>query len=417
MSVLAWRVLWLLVLTIPLENIVTLPGVGSITRLVGLMAIAAGIGALAARPRLRRPVGFHIAAILFVTWAALTLFWTADVDQSATRASTYVQVLGVALLIWQFAPDEPRQHKLMSAYVCGAAIAVLWTIVNGLTGSTAFLLTGKAGYEYEERYVISGTDPNDLGLTLALAVPLAWYLAARTSSRAARNLYQLYVPAAVVAIALTGSRGAMLALAVALLIVPLMIRQLGAARLAIMGVVSGLTAYVVYAFVPPAVLTRLSTVGEQIASGSISARSNIWSTGFEAFVQHPLLGHGTGAFAQAVYGVSTGSVDQVAHNAFLSVLVEHGLIGSIVLGLALLLVTVRIPRMERLPRVLWMVMLLTLLTGASALSWEYRKPTWFLLGLLAAHGSSAAMRPARRRLTRFESDGLALTQSPDPAFV
>jgi O-antigen ligase len=387
----AFVALWLLVLTIPFENALTLPGVGSLSRLVGLIAIAAGICSVAAGGRIRRPAAFHLGAIAFALWAALTLFWTVDAAASATRAWTYLQVVAVALLIWQLAPDEPRQQQLMGAYVCGAYVSVVWMIVNAITGADAFAVTGKAGYEYAQRYVIIGTDPNDLGLSLALAVPLAWYLSTTTTSRAVRNACQLYAPAALAAIALTASRGSLIALAVALLIIPFTIKRLSGRRIAAIAAATAVAVYATFILIPPAVLARLATIGDEISSGSFSSRGDIWATGLDAFTHHPFLGHGTGAFAEAVFGASNGSVDQVAHNALLSVLVEHGLVGLLVLLIALTFAVLPVLRMKPLARALWIVTLLTLLTGSSALSWEYRKPTWFFLGLLVAHGAASAV--------------------------
>jgi O-antigen ligase len=74
-----------------------------------------------------------------------------------------------------------------------------------------------------------------------------------------------------------------------------------------------------------------------------------------------------------------------AHNTFISVLVELGVIGELLL-LALLAIaldcTVRMRNQERL---LWSVLLVTWSVGVSGATWEYRKVTWFLFSLLAAH--------------------------------
>jgi hypothetical protein len=47
-------------------------------------------------------------------------------------------------------------------------------------------------------------------------------------------------------------------------------------------------------------------------------------------------------------------------------------------------------RMRHLERCLWLTLMLTWTIGVSALTWEYRKPTWLLFGLLAAHAFSRA---------------------------
>jgi hypothetical protein len=41
-------------------------------------------------------------------------------------------------------------------------------------------------------------------------------------------------------------------------------------------------------------------------------------------------------------------------------------------------------RLPYLEKWLWIVLLVTWMVGVSALTWEYRKATWFLFGMLAA---------------------------------
>ena len=51
-------------------------------------------------------------------------------------------------------------------------------------------------------------------------------------------------------------------------------------------------------------------------------------------------------------------------------------------------------RMGGLDRWLWIVLLLTWAAGVSSLTWEYRKVTWFLFGMIAAE--AGLMRTGRR---------------------
>jgi hypothetical protein len=78
---------------------------------------------------------------------------------------------------------------------------------------------------------------------------------------------------------------------------------------------------------------------------------------------------------------------------FLSVLVELGVIGALI-AFALLFLSVypafRLPRQER---GLWIVLMLSWAVGVSSLTWEYRKPTWILFGLLAAHIAAIKKQP------------------------
>jgi hypothetical protein len=74
------------------------------------------------------------------------------------------------------------------------------------------------------RFFAGGADPNSLGMTLALGVPIAWYLSLTAKRPLTRWLRRAYRPLAMFATVLTGSRGAMIAMMVALLIIPLTTR-------------------------------------------------------------------------------------------------------------------------------------------------------------------------------------------------
>jgi O-antigen ligase len=105
------------------------------------------------------------------------------------------------------------------------------------------------------------------------------------------------------------------------------------------------------------------------------------------FRDNALFGVGSGAFGTSVRNLL--DIPYVSHNLFLSVLVELGAIGALI-AFALLFCSVystfRLPQQERR---LWIVLLLSWAVGVSSLTWEYRKPTWILFGLLAAHIAGA----------------------------
>jgi O-antigen ligase len=107
----------------------------------------------------------------------------------------------------------------------------------------------------------------------------------------------------------------------------------------------------------------------------------IWRQGLVAFTERPWLGGGVNTFRLV------NSLGKVAHNTFLSVLVEVGLIGFLLFGLMLGTVVWQAWRQPRWEARLWLAMLATWVIGASTLTWEYRKPTWLLLSLVIVSGA------------------------------
>jgi O-antigen ligase len=364
----ARALLWLFVLCVPLD-VWPVPGVGSIALAVGAPLAVVSVVALLRRGSLRRMTASHLFMTAFVLWSALSFFWS--VDQEATQARVLTN-LGLLFFAWtyrQLADRERDQDSLMLAYVAGCAIASAATVVNFLRGETTFV--------YETRYVASGYDPNDLGVTLALGIPLAWYLvnAQRGWKRVA---CLIYVPLAIVAIFLTASRGALITAATASLIIPAAGRLGRLRRIALAVVAFGCAGYAAVKIVPEGAWTRLLTFGEQVQTGSLNGRFDIWKEGLNQLSHSPFTGVGAGALPSSVETVLHERVP--AHNAFVSVLVELGPLG-LILFVGILLVAIR-PALRARP-ILVAVLCATWTVGVCSLTWEYRKTTWLVFSLVA----------------------------------
>jgi O-antigen ligase len=241
-------------------------------------------------------------------------------------------------------------------------------------------------------------DPNDVGLRLALSVPLGLYLAASEKGNLRVWLYRAHTVLAVCALFLTASRGALVALCVALLMIPLSIRWWSARQRMAMGLVAGVAVIVALAIVPKFAWERLASSGSEISEGTMNKRTVIWEAGAEVFEKHPFKGVGAGAFAVSMQREL--AYPWVAHNTFLSVLVELGTIGFAIFFSLVLVMIFAVARIPPLERSLWIVMLLCWAAACSSLTWEYSKPTWFVFGLLSAQVASLTMTPERSSLKR-----------------
>ena len=102
--------------------------------------------------------------------------------------------------------------------------------------------------------------------------------------------------------------------------------------------------------------------------------------------ERPLIGVGAGAYPEAVrprLGTPAMAGHQyVAHNTYLSVLVESGLIGFGLFALRSWSLAAFVWMMPSTERALWSVMLLVCGVGVTTLTWEHRKPVWFMAALI-----------------------------------
>jgi O-antigen ligase len=264
----------------------------------------------------------------------------------------------------------------------------------GLTARQVYEAEGEMTWN-DHRYTIAGLNENDLGLILALSLPVALYLLARRTGWPTTLLACVSLVACVPALLLTGSRGGLLAAAPALVMLLLVISRLPRGqKLVAVIMCMGVIATTLY-FVPDRTWDRLFTTMREFSGGTLTHRTVIWAASMEAFRNHALLGVGAGAHSAAV--LQAVDVPYVAHNSFLSVLVELGVIGELIFGALLASMIYCVFRLRSLDRWMWICFLLVWAIGVSALTWEYRKPTWFMFGVLAAHAYARNSRFARFR--------------------
>lgn len=381
----AFALLWLFVCSFPVEKTIEIPGVGYLSKALGMLALGAGVLAVTIDGRMRSLTRTHGVLALFVLWTAVTLRWSLDAEATVSKAGTLLQLLGMGWLIWEFCVDERRVVSLMQAYIFGTFYA----------GANALLRYQLAHQTYYLRYAADGFDPNDFALTLALSIPMSYCLAIRAKG-AKSWIYWAQLALTTFSILLSASRTGFLATCVAACIVPLTFAWTRRKQkiLIVTGAIA--TVLCLAAVVPASSWQRLGTIGSEVRSGSLNDRGSIWSAGLQVFEQHWLAGVGSGAYPRSVEPVLGWPARWliVAHNTFLSVLVETGIIGFAMFAVFLALLARAVLGMQGLSRILWAITLMVWFAGVNTLTWEVRKPTWLIFGLILAHARFSRRVPA-----------------------
>lgn len=158
------------------------------------------------------------------------------------------------------------------------------------------------------QYVGIFSDPNDLAMLFIIAIPMALLMAGRGGALGLRRLFWWAVAATLLyGVYLTDSRGAFLAV-MAMGGVWLWLRR----GLFVAGTLGALGM---------AGLMMLPTRMQELDAGESSAYGRIetWYDGIQMFIAHPVLGVGLGNF--------TSHTVLTAHNSFVLVLAETGIIG------------------------------------------------------------------------------------------
>jgi len=362
------------VFTIPIEAVAEYPALGSASRALGLVLAAFWIATVIVTGRFRKLAPFHIAILIFICWNALSIFWSANADRTVEHILTWIQLFLMVFILWDLYTTREAILAGLQMYVLGCYVALGGTIVNFLIGNTF----------YYGRYTAAGTSPDDLGAILALGIPVAWHVASQnnmTMSRLLKWVNYIYIPAALVGIALSATRLALIAAIPGIVFGLASLTQVKlSTRITIFLFLIG-AAYYLLPLIPQESFQRLGTTGTEISSGDLNGRVELWHQGLVAFEEHPLLGVGSNMYR------SVNTENKVAHNSFISVLVELGLVGIVLFGITLAIAIRQIFGQSTWDTRLWLAVLAGWVVAASTLTWEYRKPTWLFLSLIIANAA------------------------------
>lgn len=380
----AFRLSLAFIFLIPWEG-VELESFDGLAKYTGIVAAAFWFATLLRARQVRAPRAFQAAVFTFAAWNAFSTLWSVDPVDTAGRAMTWAQLFVFVLMLWDLYTTRAAVLAGLQAYVLGAYVAVGSALSN--------YLSGEAFYGHYDRFSSGDTNPDGFAFLLALGLPAAWYLASsKTTSRAQRVLRFAnfsYVPAAFLGIALSGTRTALIATIPAMAFgLSSLVRLERAARLAVVLLLTSTLLLLLSQVQTLTSFQRFGTVVSELTEGDLNNRTKNWMEGLATFSEHPLLGIGSNTYR------SQNSLGKVAHNSYLSVLVELGLIGLAVFGGILTIAFVHAFGQSGWERAFWLSQLAVWAIGASTLTWEHRKSTWLFLSLVVASAALARERAA-----------------------
>lgn len=390
-----------LIFLIPWEGALVIPALGSLTRVVGLLLAGVWVVSAALEKRFRQPHVFHGLLFLFILWNAASLIWTIDVGETKTQLITYVQLFMVAFILWDLYTTAKSLSMGLQAFVFGSWVAVGSTIFNFISGRQISL------YEFG-RFSSTGVNAADLALILSLSLPVAWQLVISKQIRLPGKLLLIsnavFIPAAIFAIVLTATRTALFTVGIALIYIFFSARNLGRIPRTVFFLISAAALVLLFSQIPASTFERLGTTEQSIETIDLGGRVALWKATLLTFLEYPVFGVGSGALSTVVGGF--------AHNTYLSVLAELGLIGFMLFGSIMAIVLFCVVRQPRDFRTLWIALLVIWSVGVMTLSWEFRKPTWiFLTWIVIGAGYLKESKPAMVSQTLFRHRAPGLLQA------
>ena len=364
--------LCLLVAIVPWEENFVIPGIVSMSRVVGLVAFGLGIVKVASSGRLRPIPREMIWFALFIGWCMLALNWSINSEETGSRIITYVLLFAFVWLIWEVADTPQRQKVLMRAFVAGTAVLVFNVYLRSV--GLGLSLTNDEG-----RATAANANPNGVATMCCMAIQYAFFLITRRE----KGKFELpnwllwgFIVAAGIAMPMTGSRaGLACAVLMSLTFLP-MLRQIMRRSDWKMAALLLVIAAVVVVMVPRlASKGSLQRLTEGFETHTFQERVEAWQRGLRAWRESPVLGTGPGSYPYL--GQLAWDEHLASHNTYVTMLVEYGIPGSVLYFAFWLIILRRVLRMPGSDRFFWLVFLLAiqpmLITGIA----EYYKWWWF----------------------------------------
>jgi O-antigen ligase len=301
----------------------------SFAKIAGLLLAVSWVATLATRHGARSDFmsahpGLTYVVVLFLSWVAVSQLWAENSGEALLAASRLGLNAVLFLIIFTAVRTPTHAIGFAGAFVAGASLNALYGV-----------LFAPSSPETASRLSSSIINPNELASILVAALVLSFGLAAALRDQPLARLGALGAGALCTAgIFLTGSRGGLVSLAVAVaafLVVGA--RWRGRFLLVVLAVALAGVGYFSYV-ASSETRSHVSTVG------SGTGRLDLWTVGWRMVEEEPLHGVGAGNFpvSSVHYLLQPGAIERtdyivgepkVAHNTYLELWAELGLVGLI----------------------------------------------------------------------------------------
>jgi O-antigen ligase len=132
---------------------------------------------------------------------------------------------------------------------------------------------------------------------------------------------------------------------------------------------------IIAGFISPAAVERLLSTGSELSEGTLNERSIIWQYAFEVWQQHPIIGQGIGSFRRII---NEYNINLTAHNSFVGITVEQGVIGLLFYLAVLLVIIKSIMCLPTNLKILLSLLLGIAILGQMSMTLQDRLYIWFI---------------------------------------
>lgn len=297
--------------------------------------------------------GVDFIPAAYLVFAVAMILMTSDSFQETPKVVYTTVFLGP--MAYYFLRSGPGIgipfEKIVKVLLYAATLQGVMAIINFATGRNLWDDTHwQEGYHSAfPRAVSTLSNPGVLGLFLGVAIVFAVAILSWDGPRPLRRLSIVTLVVCVPGLAMTMTRGSILAAIFAVGLVLLF----GRWRLPLL--VGAFALFVVLLALFPRIQATELYQGRITNEGNISARAALQDVSLQLASEKPILGWGHGSFDEEKnrYAFDSGGVpieavlENTSHNTYLTILVEYGIVGLILFSLPFIVVaTAALPRVQ-----------------------------------------------------------------------
>ncbi len=369
LHVIALIFMCLFALVIPVDSLLT-PGGVPLVKFAGVMSFTCVILLVFNGMALRGSGWFMLICLAHISWFIASFLWTsmpidyqhAHAINSQQSIKAHFYLITVVLLMFQVIRSQRDLQLLFVSFLVGC----MWLI--------GLLLSSYEPGARTVRHGLQGLDANEMTVIICIGVSLAVYLLVLGRSVIWRLLGLIYLPLAMIAVLITGSRTGLVVMLVGMSgLIVLFLKAGIIIRLASISVVAATSVWVVDA-IPDKTLDRLMSTGTELSRGTLSERSITWKKAWYEFAEQPLTGQGLGSFRQSM---NKHNVEYTAHNSYISIAIEQGVIGLLLYLAVIMTMFWQALAMNNVQRWLLMPTLLVVTLGQMTLTLHEAMYSWF----------------------------------------
>ncbi|QHE63337.1 hypothetical protein FHE72_21865 [Rossellomorea vietnamensis] len=328
-------ILSLYVISLPLDFILLLPGIGSISKIFSIFCILSLLSHGLLKKKLTLPRLQIIPVVMLVIIAIFSIVWSVDEQETNTRLITLVPLLLFYIVTSIFKFNIKDLKVINNSMIFSLTWVVFLSLVQFLFG-IGFMDTGRLTITlFSEQ-----ADPNHLLVSLILPFSILWTSINRSQNYKFLNTKIILIILFFLILLLSGSRGALLAVICSL---TYWFLKDGLNFKKFITIIISLGTLLTLFFIIPSFLIERYNIQLILEQGG-TGRVDIWRVGLNAFKDSIYNGYGFGTFPQ-VYDlfVNKTRIDafwgysKAAHNTYLRMAVELGLVGISLLIFSMLI--------------------------------------------------------------------------------